>query len=227
MARFVLDTYGEDQTIGYDIGCVFAGTLKRSSFGDEATRRSLQIIVDAFHCWAHNRTCQCVYHPLYNPKLGLEDFATNERLFSVLNACARVTRHMSNYRWKQTIHMQVRQINEERYESSGKLDGYLQCSRTKLSLSANFIYGNIKQAISIINDYSAELDVFTVDGQPITDSTFPAYLAEELRFLRTAVRKEPWEKTMRVHYAEALHKFWKQECAARFDYHHYLLRLCA
>ena len=91
----------------------------RSSFGDEATRRGLKVLVDAFHCWAHKRDCQCQFHPLYRPRFGLEDFSTNERLYSMLNACARLTWHMSNYRWKQTIDLQVRQINEERYASSG------------------------------------------------------------------------------------------------------------
>ncbi|VDC01615.1 unnamed protein product [Peniophora sp. CBMAI 1063] len=49
-AHWLLDTYGDNQTLGYDIGCVFVGTLRRFSFGDEATRCNLQVIVDAFHC---------------------------------------------------------------------------------------------------------------------------------------------------------------------------------
>lgn len=48
-------------------------------------------------------------------------------------------------------------------------------------------------------------------AEHITDAAFPAYLGQELRFLRTAVKKEPWERASRVHYAEALQSYWKQE----------------
>ena len=82
-ARLILDTYGDDQGLGYDINCVFEGTLRRSSFGEEAERRNFQCIVDAFHCWAHKRTCQLSYHPLYKPQFGIDSLSTCEQIMLI------------------------------------------------------------------------------------------------------------------------------------------------
>jgi hypothetical protein len=83
------------------------------------TKNRLQLVVDAFHCWAHKRSCQLKYHPLYRSGFGLEDLSTCERFFSSLNGTARNIRHSSSYHWMQSIELHVQQVNEDRYASLG------------------------------------------------------------------------------------------------------------
>ncbi|VDC01614.1 unnamed protein product [Peniophora sp. CBMAI 1063] len=101
---------------------------------------------------------------------------------------------MSNYHWKQTLDLQMRQINEERYASS-----------------ATFIYNNIRQALKILAKYPPEVWVF-MEANDITEAAFPIWLRAELKFLVTAhANKEPQEQANRVSYAEALHRYWAQQ----------------
>ena len=111
--------FGEDQGIGYDINCVLDATLRNSSLRGEATKNRLQLVVDAFHCWAHKRSCQLKYHPLYRSGFGLEDLSTCERFFLSLNGTARNIRHASSYHWMQSIDLHIQQVNEDRYASLG------------------------------------------------------------------------------------------------------------
>ncbi|KAJ7698303.1 hypothetical protein B0H17DRAFT_1196887 [Mycena rosella] len=74
MVRWLLDHYGADVGLGYDIMCAFWKTLKRSSLGADVTAMRLQGVVPAFHGHAHNRPCQIGWHPLYIEGVGLEDF---------------------------------------------------------------------------------------------------------------------------------------------------------
>ncbi|KAI0271322.1 hypothetical protein BC834DRAFT_818640, partial [Gloeopeniophorella convolvens] len=115
----ILEEFGEDQALGYDINCVLETTVRNSSLGNKASELRLQHVVDAFHCWAHKRACQLKYHPLYRPGFGLEDLSTCERFFSSLNGTARNIRHASNYRWHQAIDLHVDQLNDDRYASLG------------------------------------------------------------------------------------------------------------
>jgi len=61
----ILEVFGEDQGLGYDINCILDITLRNSSLKDEVAKKRLQCVVDAFHCWAHKRSCQLKYHLLY------------------------------------------------------------------------------------------------------------------------------------------------------------------
>ncbi|VDB91469.1 unnamed protein product [Peniophora sp. CBMAI 1063] len=192
--RFVLDNYGSDIVVGYDIGCVLEGTLRRSSFGPEALdEKRIRIVVDAFHCWAHKRTCQLNYHPIYKPELGIEDLSISERIFSVLNACARITRNMSNYRWKQAMDMHIRQSNEDRYAASG-----------------NFLLQNVKQSLGIIFENTAAVAKFMREV-PVTEDQLRSWIDKERVFLRDATKKEPELTTLHVEYVKTLEKLWANE----------------
>lgn len=60
--------------LGFDIGYSFDATVRSSELvGPLAAERKLHILVNAFHGWAHNQTCQLEYHPLYTLGFGLED----------------------------------------------------------------------------------------------------------------------------------------------------------
>jgi len=138
----ILRVFGEDQGIGYDINCVLDITLHNSSLREEVVKNRLQLVVDAFHCWAHKRSCQLKYHPLYQPGFGLEDLSTCERFFSSLNGTARNIRHSSSYHWMQSIDLHIQQVNEDRYASLGKsYDSYpASCNAPLMLLGLQAIF---------------------------------------------------------------------------------------
>src|SRR5882724_4060025 len=89
----VLDAFGENVGIGYDIGCSFTATLQRSSLKNPVDKKNLRIVVNAFHGYAHNRSCQLSFHPLYVTGFGLEDLEICERVFASFNGLAVTTRY--------------------------------------------------------------------------------------------------------------------------------------
>jgi hypothetical protein len=85
--------------------------------GRKAEQQRLQIVVNAFHGWAHNRLCQLKYHPLYRKGLGLEDLETLERIFSSSNTIARTIRHATRFHWLQAMDLHYRQWDDEKYQA--------------------------------------------------------------------------------------------------------------
>ena len=85
MLNEILDTFGSDQAVGYDIGCIQKVTVAASSISEKACNLQLQIAVDAFHGHVHNCFCQLSNHPLFLNGFGLEDLGTCERIFSGTN----------------------------------------------------------------------------------------------------------------------------------------------
>ncbi|KAJ7765467.1 hypothetical protein DFH07DRAFT_955712 [Mycena maculata] len=57
MVKWLLDRYGKDIGLGYDIMCAFFKTLLRSSLGPRVVAMNLRGVVPAFHGHAHNRAC--------------------------------------------------------------------------------------------------------------------------------------------------------------------------
>ncbi|KAJ7175613.1 hypothetical protein C8R46DRAFT_1030650 [Mycena filopes] len=99
----LLDQYGADIGIGYDIMCAFFKTLMRSSLGASVTAMRMQGVVPAFHGHAHNRACQIGWHPLYVDGVGLEDFEECERTFARSNHLASTTRLATPFHRQQQI----------------------------------------------------------------------------------------------------------------------------
>ena len=134
--------FREDQGVGYDINCVLDITLHNSSLREEVVKNRLQLVVDAFHCWAHKRSCQLKYHPLYQPGFRLEDLSTCERFFSSLNGTARNIWHSSSYHWMQSIDLHIQQVNKDRYTSLGKsYDSYpASCNALLMLLGLQAIF---------------------------------------------------------------------------------------
>ena len=76
--------------LAFNIGCSFDSTIKNSPMlVVTAKAPGLQVVVNAFHDWAHNRLCQLKYHPVYRTGMSLEDLKMLERFFSSLNMIAR------------------------------------------------------------------------------------------------------------------------------------------
>lgn len=121
ITNFIMDVYGKNQGLGFDIGCSFDKTVKASRLlSEKAASLGLQVVVNAFHGWAHNRLCQLEYHPLYRRGLGLEDLETLERVFSSSNSIARTIRHTTKFHWAQYVDLHFRQWDADKYQGLGK-----------------------------------------------------------------------------------------------------------
>jgi Kyakuja-Dileera-Zisupton transposase len=94
----LLDIFGPSFCVGYDIGCQFRETIRRTSLSGLADKKSLNFIVPGFHGYGHNRLCQLSFLPLYVEGMGLEDFEGCERAFSRSNEVAKTTQHASQFR---------------------------------------------------------------------------------------------------------------------------------
>lgn len=112
----LLDAYGDDMGVGYDIGCSLDTTIQNSTMlSEKAARQHLQMIVAAFHAYKHGRLCQLKYHPMYRLGVGLEDLEVMERVFSASNAVASCVRYASRFHWLQFIDLHFMQWDDDKY----------------------------------------------------------------------------------------------------------------
>lgn len=117
----LLDVYGSDICVGYDIACSFTATLKSSSLGPRATAARLRCVVPAFHGYAHSRSCQVKWHPLLVEGTGKEDFEGSERAFSASNSLAVGTRLSSRFHHAQAIQQHWLFWSMDKHAQSGKV----------------------------------------------------------------------------------------------------------
>ncbi|KAF7977125.1 hypothetical protein HWV62_4742 [Athelia sp. TMB] len=184
--NFLLEVFGYDVGLGADIGCSFAETIRHSNLlKDKAARLRLQVVVNAFHGWAHNHLCQLQHHPLYRKGAGLEDLETLERIFSASNNIARTIRHATRFHWLQAVDLHFRQWDEEKYQEL-----------------SSFMYNNYKQALVIIKDYTTQLNAFKAQFL-VTDAVIESWIDQELKFLED-LKEEPEDRILAVSYVEAL-----------------------
>lgn len=115
----LLDVYDNNICVGYDIACSFSATLRSSSLGAKATAAGLRCVVPAFHGYAHSRSCQVKWHPLYVEGTGKEDFEGSERAFSASNALAVGTRLSSRFHRAQAIHQHWGFWSMDKHAQSG------------------------------------------------------------------------------------------------------------
>ena len=116
-----LDIFGEDQAIGYDIGCAFASTVKSSKLlGQKAGDMRLRFSVNSFHGYAHSRLCQLDSHPLYLQGWGIEDLEGLERVFAASNAVAPTIRYATDYHWHQALDLHFKQWDDDKYQELSK-----------------------------------------------------------------------------------------------------------
>lgn len=104
-----------------DIGCALQGTLSRSKLlGRLAAAKGLQICMNSFHGYGHNRLCQVSGHPLYIEGFGLEDLEVCERFFSASNHVAPLVRHASLFHYTQFLDLFLYAWDEEKYAALSK-----------------------------------------------------------------------------------------------------------
>jgi hypothetical protein len=100
----LIDTFGSDIGLAYDIMCAFIKMLHSSRLiGDKVRKNRLIGIVPAFHGHAHNRKCQLRWHPMYMEGVRTEDFEEYERTFCGSNNLANVTRLSTPFHRRQEI----------------------------------------------------------------------------------------------------------------------------
>ncbi|KAF8331785.1 hypothetical protein F5887DRAFT_1063958 [Amanita rubescens] len=93
----LLKAFGSNIGVGYDIGCKFATTVKKSPLGPVASQLNLRSLVGSFHGHAHGRLCQLTHLSTYTKGLGLEDLEGCERFFSKSNALANSVHYASKF----------------------------------------------------------------------------------------------------------------------------------
>jgi len=111
----MLDVLGDKNVLAYDIGCAFEKTVSYSTLGSRALAKLLKFVVPSFHGHAHNRNCQLHYHPQYIAALGIEDFETCERCFSISNGLAANTRLATRFHRQQAIEQHFRFQDQDKY----------------------------------------------------------------------------------------------------------------
>ncbi|TFK58840.1 hypothetical protein BDN72DRAFT_781510 [Pluteus cervinus] len=182
----ILKTYGTCQCVGYDIGCVHCKTVLKSPLKDSAQNLKLQFVVDAFHGYSHERSCQLHFHPLYRSGCGIEDFATCERIFSSSNSAARLLRHATRYHWLQYIDLHFDQWDQDRYQDLTK-----------------FIYDNYRQALKIIHVNVPRIEAFQATFG-FSDEDFVNWHAEEKEYINLVTGLEAAFDKNALAYVEAL-----------------------
>ncbi|KAJ7704664.1 hypothetical protein B0H14DRAFT_2416209 [Mycena olivaceomarginata] len=140
----LLDTYGADICLGYDIMCTFFKTLYRSSLSADVVALHLRGVVPAFHGHAHNRTCQLGWLPLYVEGVRCKDFEECERTFSKSNNLTSITRGQTAFHHQQTIDEHFQYHDQDKHAASG-----------------NFIFQNYRQALEkIISNPAGMISTF-------------------------------------------------------------------
>ncbi|KAJ4463848.1 hypothetical protein C8J55DRAFT_443245 [Lentinula edodes] len=174
--------------MGYDIGCSFEGTIRRSSLGPEFLKQGCRTCVNAFHGYSHNATCQQKYHPLSIRGMGLEDLETLERLFSSSNQLAPVTRYMTAYHRRVFIDIFLRQWDQEKYQNL-----------------VTMLHKNYVQALDILEDEAQALQA-DLKAKGISVQDLEDYFVDELNHLKE-MGKEAEGDIHAVAYVELLQKY--------------------
>ncbi|KAF9470952.1 hypothetical protein BDN70DRAFT_909448 [Pholiota conissans] len=172
LTNALLNRYGKDIGLGYDIMCAFMKTLDNSTLKGRVGEMNLQGIVPAFHGHAHNRLCQVHWHPLYKEGVGLEDLEVCERTFHKSNELASGTRLATPFHRMQEIEEHWNFIDIDKHAAS-----------------ANFIYQNYRQALEKIQNDGEVLASLSVRLNT-TNADYEHYLDEERQYLK-ALQVEP------------------------------------
>ncbi|KAG2122419.1 hypothetical protein BD769DRAFT_1629231 [Suillus cothurnatus] len=136
----LLNVYGKNRGVAYDIGCAFSKTLNISSLGPRTRALNFRMMVGAFHGHAHNRRCQIDWHPLYIEGTGHTEGEGCEHIFSLSNELARSTRHASPFHRHQAIEQHFSFWDEDKYV-----------------VLSTFLCNHYREALTAVQTLSAEL----------------------------------------------------------------------
>ncbi|KAJ7060521.1 hypothetical protein C8F01DRAFT_1210476 [Mycena amicta] len=163
----LLDHFGPNTALGYDVGCKIETTIVQSELGEKAQRLGLRCLVGSFHGHAHNRRCQLEHLATYLKGMGLEDFEGCERCFSRSNGLSNSCRYATPFHWKQEIASYFKQTDS---------------ADTYANLSV-FLCNNYKQALNLLEGEADLKEAMALNGIASTEE-FEAALMQEGAFLR-------------------------------------------
>ena len=201
----LIDRYGADICLGYDIMCAFVKTLSHSVLGSKKVAFHLHGVVPSFHGHAHNRGCQLDWHPMYTEGVGLEDFKECERTFGKSNELASVTRLASPYHRVQHIDEHFTFHDQDKHAASGTFHlKFLRIDIFNLPQLGNFILQNYRQALEKIKSESQQLAALAAQLKT-TDADYKSYIKAERDHLQS-LKSEPVEVQRAIDYVELLQK---------------------
>ncbi|KAF8517056.1 hypothetical protein BU17DRAFT_30209, partial [Hysterangium stoloniferum] len=182
----LIDVFGVNLLLGYDIGCGFSVTANKSALvGPKVRSSGCRFCVGSFHGHAHCRLCQLDWHPLYVEGCGLEDFEGCERAFAELSPD---TRHASKFHRKQAILLHFERWNADKYAELSK-----------------FICNNYRQALKLLAELPPKLEAMKIALNIPSDTTFIEWHNEEKEYLR-GIKQEPETNKLRYEYLSTLCK---------------------
>ncbi|OCH83908.1 hypothetical protein OBBRIDRAFT_815670 [Obba rivulosa] len=149
--------------LGYNIGCDFEVTIKRSSLELLWKKLGWHCCVNAFHGYSHNFRCQTRNHPNNITGMGLEDLETLKRVFSASNQLALIVRYASRYQ-----------------------------QHDKYTNLATMLYNNVVQACEIIHTNS-QLIAEALDSLGICEQDLEKWYTEETEYFATLSEEQPWD----------------------------------
>lgn len=190
MLSKVLETHPPNTIGGYDIGCSFTSTVKRSSLKNLFEEKKARLCVNAFHGYSHSYLCQLKFHPSIIRGMGLEDLETMERIFSSSNQLASVIRYASSYRRRLFIEAFFKQWDADKYQNLG-----------------TFILRNYQQALEIIRDNTFVIEQAKTDFG-ITDAEMDQWEQEEQSYFAQLGKEQEYD-ILAVTYVDLLQQLKK------------------
>ncbi|KAL0572550.1 hypothetical protein V5O48_009407 [Marasmius crinis-equi] len=189
----LLERYGKDLGVGYDIMCAFWTTLQQSNkLHAKVAALRMRGVVPAFHGHAHNRKCQIHWHPLYVPGVGNEDFEECERTFALSNRLASTTRLATPFHRQQMI-----------------LEHFSFHSDDKNTIFGRYCYFKYREALKRLDEKVPLFDELC-QQRGITPQQCEELLDQERAYFKQ-VFSDPPELVARLDHAEKLQKVWKSE----------------
>ncbi|KAF9035953.1 hypothetical protein BJ165DRAFT_1509152 [Panaeolus papilionaceus] len=178
----MLDVFGKDLALGYDIGCRFSTTLLNSPIAAKVKKNNHRSLVGTFHGHAHNRLCQSKNLATYVEGVGLDAFEGCEPHFSESNKMAGSTRYASPFHRLQTIVEFTH--HRDRFEKYQNL--------------STFLLNNYKQALDILSTKDEVMNTLKKLGAE-SGKVVEGWLKEEEEYLSN-LKREPAEETMEMEY---------------------------
>ncbi|KAF8166947.1 hypothetical protein K438DRAFT_2064966 [Mycena galopus ATCC 62051] len=198
----MMDAFGKDIGLGYDIGCGHAKTLKNSPLGPKAKEHNFSLLVGAFHGHAHNRRCQLKYLATYVEGMGIEDLEGCEHIFSKSNGLSRSVWYASVFHRKQTIRTYLAHVDT--FDMYANLSNFSSSNTHHISyhqLEGTFLVNNYKQAVGILN--TEKTVKYAMAQASVTEEMMEARLEEEKVYL-DGLSVEPAEETDHMEYYQQL-----------------------
>ncbi|KAG2114526.1 hypothetical protein DEU56DRAFT_933756 [Suillus clintonianus] len=181
----LLNVYGKNGGVAYDIGCAFSKTLENSCLGPRARELNLRLMVGAFHGHAHNRRCQIDWHPMYIEGTGHTEGEGCEHIFSSSNELARSTRHATPFHRHQTIEQHFAFWDDDKYAAL-----------------STFLQNHYREALTAIQTLTSELS--SLEGVlNLTHTDFVRFHKEERSYL-DGLKEPPVKDRVSVRYVQAL-----------------------